>query len=174
MGRKIVNLSAEWLLVFLTEGNQWGVDHILSVVDGVPPGTRLDRAASDQLENGEGVVCLVLENDGWPDVAVPPVLRISHSYQERLVPDVPAQRIALAVYAHEAWSGWHRYLLSKGFFSQVEVAPGTWDDLWVMPSSFYKRWLRQSETPFEHLPGSEQVSDYKEADKILAITSATT
>lgn len=67
----------------------------------------------------------------------------------------------LAEYAHGAWSGWMRYMFSKGY-------PGMGYS-WVIPSALKARWHRQMNTPYADLPEDEKESDRQEADKILAI-----
>lgn len=70
-------------------------------------------------------------------------------------------REQLAEYAHEAWSGWMNYLLSK---CQVNV-----DGTWMIPAQSTERWYRQMTTPYHLLPESEKKSDRDEADKMLNI-----
>lgn len=69
-------------------------------------------------------------------------------------------REALAEYAHEAWSGWMRYMFSKC---------NDWDGVLLIPSESVARWQRQMNTPYADLPESEKASDRDEADKILAL-----
>jgi hypothetical protein len=68
-------------------------------------------------------------------------------------------REKLAEYAHGAWSGWLKYMFSKGTFN------GTW----TMPDWAVTRWSRQMSTTYADLPENEKESDLAEADKILAI-----
>ena len=70
----------------------------------------------------------------------------------------------LASYAHEAWSGWMRYLFSKC----IDHADGL-----LIPGELVVRWKRQSETRYNQLPESEQSSDLKEADAMLDIVCTT-
>lgn len=70
-------------------------------------------------------------------------------------------REKLAELAHEQWSGWMRYLFSKGTFNN--------DGTWTMPAWAVDRWKEQMETPYLDLSESDQDSDRKEADKFLAI-----
>lgn len=83
-------------------------------------------------------------------------------------------REALAAYAHEAWSGWMKYMFEKGEFRQ-HVNPRTLaeEEIWVMPAWAVERWQRQMNTPFSALPDAEKESDYEEADKMLAIVERT-
>lgn len=73
-------------------------------------------------------------------------------------------REKLAEYAHDAWSGWMKYLFGhcsfRGFRSLGEAA---------IPHWAVKRWRRQMETPYADLPEDEKKSDRDEADKMLAI-----
>ncbi len=71
-----------------------------------------------------------------------------------------AVRDKLAEYAHEAWSGWMRYLFDKS----TPDAGCT-----IIPSDLTTRWRRQASTPFNKLPPEERRSDYTEADHMLAI-----
>lgn len=72
-------------------------------------------------------------------------------------------REALAEYAHEAWSGWMKYLFSKGTFNQ--------DGTWTMPAWAVERWQRQMNAPYASLPEEEKKSDREEADRMLGIVS---
>lgn len=80
-------------------------------------------------------------------------------------------RGALAGYAHRAWSGWMKYLFTKGYPISQETPGGTKRYFVINPES-YARWQRQAETPFHYLESSEQMSDYKEADEMLEIIRA--
>lgn len=80
-------------------------------------------------------------------------------------------REKLAEYAHEAWSGWMKYLFSKGYFRNMELE-GTVQQVWIMPGWARQRWERQMNTPYADLPESEKESDRKEADRMLAIVRA--
>lgn len=70
-------------------------------------------------------------------------------------------REKLAEYAHDAWSGWMRYLFEKS-----DVGDG---DAVVIPGWAVRRWRRQMCTAYEDLPEDEKDSDRAEADKMLAI-----
>lgn len=70
-------------------------------------------------------------------------------------------REALADYAHEAWSGWMKYLFSKS----IEHAGGAV----LIPADLVARWRRQMDTPYADLPENEKRSDRREADKILTV-----
>lgn len=70
-------------------------------------------------------------------------------------------REQLAEYAHDAWSGWMRYLFEKA----TENDDGTV----TIPAWAVERWKRQITTPYADLPENEKESDRLEADKILAI-----
>jgi hypothetical protein len=72
-----------------------------------------------------------------------------------------ALREALAEYAHEAWSGWMKYLFTKGTFNE--------DGTWTMPKWAVERWTRQMGTPYAGLPENEKPSDREEADKMISI-----
>ena len=67
----------------------------------------------------------------------------------------------LANLCHEQWSGWLRYMFSKGVFSE--------DGSWTMPVEFVQRWQGQMNTPYSELSESEQNSDRNEADKFIEI-----
>jgi len=70
-------------------------------------------------------------------------------------------REALAEYAHEAWSGWMRYMFSK--------SPANLDGSVFIPSELARRWKRQMKTPYSELPDTEKASDREQADRILTI-----
>ena len=69
----------------------------------------------------------------------------------------------LAEYAHEAWSGWMRYLFS--------VSTVNSDGSVTIPASMARRWTRQMNTPYQMLSSSKQRSDIVEAEKMLEIMS---
>jgi len=70
-------------------------------------------------------------------------------------------REKLAEYAHEAWSGWMRYLFEKSERNS--------DGTVTIPAWAVARWTRQMNTPYADLPENEKESDREEADKIIAI-----
>lgn len=67
----------------------------------------------------------------------------------------------LAEYAHEAWSGWMRYMFSKS-------REDPYGDV-TIPRQLAQRWRRQMKTSYAELPEDEKGSDRDEADKMLAI-----
>lgn len=69
-------------------------------------------------------------------------------------------REALSAYAHEAWSGWIRYMFSKFTIKDGAV---------IVPAWAWERWSRQASTPYLQLPEIEKQSDREEADKMIAI-----
>jgi len=73
----------------------------------------------------------------------------------------PGLREALAEYAHDAWSGWMKYL-----FEKCDVTGNTYA---AIPVWAVRRWRRQMNTPYADLPEEEKQSDREEADKMLAI-----
>lgn len=76
-------------------------------------------------------------------------------------------RERLAEYAHEAWSGWMRYLFSKCM--DDSEFDGQLKGTQVIPAWAVERWTRQMNTPYAELPESEKESDRAEADKMLSI-----
>ena len=70
-------------------------------------------------------------------------------------------REKLAEYAHDAWSGWMKYLWQKC----VKNPDGTL----TIPEWAAIRWARQMFTPYAQLPENEKESDRAEADKMLAL-----
>ena len=67
----------------------------------------------------------------------------------------------LAEYAHEAWSGWMRYLFERS----TENDDGTV----TIPRWAAERWRRQMNTPYAELPENERESDRVEARRIMKI-----
>ncbi len=67
----------------------------------------------------------------------------------------------LAEYAHEAWSGWMKYMFKKGFLLS--------DGSVKIPADSANRWRRQFQTEYVDLPESEKESDRDEARKMLKI-----
>ena len=77
-------------------------------------------------------------------------------------------REKLAVYAHEAWSGWMKYLFEKAIpykAGEVQAYKGAV----IIPEWAVKRWKKQMNTPYADLPEDMKPSDRDEADKMLAI-----
>jgi hypothetical protein len=74
---------------------------------------------------------------------------------------------SLAGYAHEAWSGWMKYLFEKSLTgsSGNSILPGSA----LIPKSLVNRWRRQMKTPYDELPENEKDSDRKEALRMLRI-----
>ena len=72
-----------------------------------------------------------------------------------------AIRDALAASAHDAWSGWMKYLFDKSRRNP--------DGSVTIPPDLVTRWKRQMLTDYADLPAAEQASDLAEADKMLAV-----
>ena len=70
-------------------------------------------------------------------------------------------REELAAYAHEAWSGWMKYMFSKCKKQD--------DGTIVVPSDLVERWEFQMKTSYADLPDDMKPSDRDEADKMLKI-----
>lgn len=95
--------------------------------------------------------------------------RCSREVNRRAPAIPPDVRERLADYAHEAWSGWMRYMFSKcgtanRYFTDEKVV--------TIPTELVERWRRQMTTPYAELPESEKASDRDEADAILTIIRA--
>jgi hypothetical protein len=71
----------------------------------------------------------------------------------------------LAEYAHNAWSGWMKYMFGKS----VRNA----DSSVTIPPELVQRWERQMNTSYKKLPALEQRSDREEATKILELVTST-
>lgn len=67
----------------------------------------------------------------------------------------------LAEYAHEAWSGWMRYMFKKGTLMGNGAL--------VIPKELAIRWNRQMTTGYKDLPEEEKNSDRQEARKMITI-----
>lgn len=67
----------------------------------------------------------------------------------------------LADYAHEAWSGWMKYMFTKSILNA--------DGSVTIPPYLVERWTRQANTTYELLPENEKESDRDEARKMLEI-----
>lgn len=80
-------------------------------------------------------------------------------------------REALAEYAHDAWSGWMKYMFSKGHLEPR--IPGASENVYIMPAWAVERWTRQANTPYADLPESEKESDRLEADRMIEIIDRT-
>ncbi len=70
-------------------------------------------------------------------------------------------REKLADLCHRQWTGWMRYMFSKGVSNA--------DGLWTMPAWAVERWQQQMNTPYSQLSQSGQDSDRTEADKFMAV-----
>lgn len=69
----------------------------------------------------------------------------------------------LAAYAHNAWSGWMAYMLSKGTFNE--------DGTWTMPKWAVDRWRRQMQAAYSELPENEKESDRAEARQMIKLVA---
>ena len=67
----------------------------------------------------------------------------------------------LAEFAHNQWSGWMKYLFSKG---KMNI-----DGTWTMPKWAVQRWQKQMNTKYADLSEQEKQSDRKEAKQMLAM-----
>lgn len=84
-------------------------------------------------------------------------------------------RETLAEYAHDAWTGWMKYMFEKGVLLNdkgMTPEPGEPARL-MLPTWSVERWQRQMNTEFSALPESEKESDRAEADRMLAIVHGT-
>jgi len=63
--------------------------------------------------------------------------------------------------AHESWSGWMRYVFTKGNMND--------DESFTIDAGSVKRWIRQIHTPYDELSEQEKDSDRTEAEKYLEI-----
>jgi len=70
-------------------------------------------------------------------------------------------REKLASYAHEAWSGWMKYMFDK----MIHYEDGTA----VMPKWAVDRWGDQMNKKYDELPEEMKESDRCEADRMMAI-----
>ena len=66
----------------------------------------------------------------------------------------------LAKYAHDIWSKWMRYLLSKSTMDSGCA---------IIPVELVERWTRQMNTEYDALPEQEKKSDREEAENILKV-----
>jgi len=67
--------------------------------------------------------------------------------------------LILAQYAHDAWSGWMKYLFTKGRLNK--------SGSFTIKKDSVDRWQRQISTSFYDLPDEEKESDFAEAKTIL-------
>lgn len=70
----------------------------------------------------------------------------------------------LAEYAHDAWSGWMKYMFGK--LSRMDTN-GIYE--LVITHDLVSRWTRQMNTEYKDLPNDERKSDIAEAEKIMKI-----
>lgn len=70
-------------------------------------------------------------------------------------------REELADYAHDAWSGWMKYLFSKSTFNP--------DGSVTIPKESVDRWTMQMNTKYDDLPEDMKRSDRDEADVITML-----
>lgn len=88
-------------------------------------------------------------------------LDTSASIVARRLTMIPTVIEMLAEYAHNAWTGWMRYIFSKGKINDKGEL--------VIPKWAVDRWARQMNTPYEELANEEKKLDRAEADQILQI-----
>lgn len=70
-------------------------------------------------------------------------------------------RECLSEYAHEAWSGWMKYMFEKATMNT--------DGTVTIPKWAVDRWTRQMNLSYVDLPEEEKESDRAEADRMLSI-----
>ena len=70
-------------------------------------------------------------------------------------------RELLAEYAHEAWSGWMKYMFEKSNHKD--------DGTIIIPAWAVKRWSFQMNASYENLSEEMKDSDRDEADRMLKI-----
>ena len=68
---------------------------------------------------------------------------------------------SLSAYAHDAWSGWMKYMFEKSVLNS--------DGTLTIPKWAVERWSRQMNTLYSDLPEEEKESDRDEADRMLSI-----
>lgn len=83
---------------------------------------------------------------------------MSENEYEKVLSEI---RTALAGYAHDAWSGWMKYLWENSRQNKGGSV--------TIPKTLAEKWEGQINTSFADLPEEEQRSDYAEADKIMNI-----
>jgi hypothetical protein len=84
--------------------------------------------------------------------------------------NVPELLERLAAYAHEAWSGWMKYMFSKSAGPTSEAVLGrTRAGSFIIPPELVERWTRQMTTEYQDLPEEEKQSDRDEAQKMIDI-----
>lgn len=83
--------------------------------------------------------------------------------REPVLNDLLSVREALSEYAHEAWSGWMKYMFSKMTMNDDGTA--------TLPKWAVERWTRQMNTKYTDMPEDEKESDRAEADHMLSITN---
>lgn len=79
-------------------------------------------------------------------------------------------REELARYAHEAWSGWMKYMFGKA----IPYKPGgiqAEEGALIIPKWAVDRWTYQMNTNYNDLPEKMKESDLSEADQMLSIFS---
>ncbi len=70
----------------------------------------------------------------------------------------------MADMVHEVWADWMKYMFEQGYVNRF--AP---NEQWVMPTEFYKRWTRQTNTPYNELTEKEKGSDREIALRYLQL-----
>ena len=76
----------------------------------------------------------------------------------------PIVREQLAHYAHEAWSGWMKYMFGKMTINE--------DGTGTIPKWAVDRWTFQMNRTYDELPEDMKRSDRQEADRMIAIIKA--
>lgn len=81
--------------------------------------------------------------------------------QDVVLVGIEGLREKLADYAHDAWSGWMKYMFDK---AHVQA-----DGSMLIPVGLASRWTRQMHRSYSELPPDEKASDVEEADRIIEI-----
>jgi len=70
----------------------------------------------------------------------------------------------LAYYAHDAWSGWMKYMFEKMTINDDGTA--------IMPKWAVDRWTFQMNKTYDELPEDMKETDRQEADRMITIIKA--
>ena len=68
MGRRLVQIDPTIVMEFITEGNAWGVDKVIRVVEGIPADAKFVRGWYMPELGEDGVFTLLVEHPSWSDI----------------------------------------------------------------------------------------------------------
>ena len=69
MGRRQIEVDPKIVMEFITEGNTWGVDKVIRVVEGIPADAKFIRGWYMPEMGADGTFTMLVEHPSWPETS---------------------------------------------------------------------------------------------------------